>query len=225
MELKLPNSTIKLQNMRMKDLIEKELMNWIMDGRLDKGQRLREDELAEIFGVSRIPVREALHVLELKGLVEVTPYIGATVRQLSSSEVQQVYLMRGLLEPLAAEYAAELITKKELINLKSIQEELESLCSVEHNPENRRKVYDKNRDFHMAIYNASKMDILVHLINNLWDNIAFLRIRSAYSPDYPEMMKREHRDYIHLLSIHDGKTLSKVLRENLEQHAKLFQVI
>jgi len=59
--LSLPVKKVKLSNKRMKDIIADEIMNWIIEGKLNPGQRIIEDEIAKIFGVSRMPAREAIH--------------------------------------------------------------------------------------------------------------------------------------------------------------------
>lgn len=210
---------IKLNNRRMSEIIVEELTGWIMDGTLDAGQRLREDDLAEVFGVSRVPVREALRALNNRGLVVIEPYVGTTVSQLTSKDIQEIYYLRTVLEPIAGEKAAENITDAEIENLAKVQDVLEEICMQNGDHLiNSKSVYHYNREFHNGIYKISEMDILLKVINDLWDRIAFLRVRSAYSETYPAQMKKEHREYLRLLEERDGQGLAKQIQNNLEHH-------
>ncbi len=82
------------------------LQNRILVGDYPVGTRLRQELLAAEFGVSRMPVREALHKLEALGLVEITPRRGAFIRGPSTEEIREAYVVRAELEGLAAELAA-----------------------------------------------------------------------------------------------------------------------
>lgn len=210
---------IKLNNRRMSEIISEEITGWIMDGTLDAGQRIREDELAEVFGVSRIPVREALRALSNRGLVEIEPYVGTTVSKLTQKDIQEIYYLRSVLEPIACKQAAMKISDEEIEALREVQNVLEDVCIQKGDHlVNSKTVYHYNREFHMGIYRISEMDILLNIIDNLWDRIAFLRIRTAYSDTYPEQMRNEHQMYLKLLSERDGETLANALRMNLEHH-------
>ncbi len=85
------------------------LQNRILAGDYPAGSRLRQELLAQEFGVSRMPVRQALHKLEALGLVEITPRRGAFIRGPSTEEIREAYVVRAELEGLAAELAAGLI--------------------------------------------------------------------------------------------------------------------
>ncbi len=196
---KLPQTEIKLNNKRMSEVICDEITNWIMEGTLDVGQRIREEDMADVFGVSRMPVREAIRMLESRGLVDTIPYVGSSVKRLTSEKIDEIYLLRTILEPLACEIASERITEEEIQALEGIQEKLEELSLQPRNLENSKALYFANRDFHIGIYSASRVEKLLSIINNLWDTIAYLRIRTAYSESYPQQMMREHREYLKLL--------------------------
>lgn len=213
------STNIKSNSRRMSEIIAEELTGWIMDGTLDGGQRIREDELAEVFGVSRIPVREALHVLNTRGLVEIEPYVGTRVAKLSKQDIQEIYYLRGILEPIACEKAVELITDEDIQALAEIQNVLEGICSQDNeNLTTVKRIYHYNREFHMGIYTISGMKNLIDILDNLWHRIAFLRVRAAYSENYPAQMKDEHRSYLRLLRERDSKGLADAVKENLQHH-------
>ncbi|MCB2202813.1 GntR family transcriptional regulator [bacterium] len=203
----------------MSEIITEELTGWIMDGTLDGGQRILEDEIAETFGVSRIPVREALRVLSTRGLVEIEPYVGTRVSQLSKEDIQEIYYLRTILEPIACERAVEYVTDEDIAELVVLQNILEDVCKQDNDHVTYAKtVYQYNREFHMGIYKLSRMTNLIKILDNLWHRIAFLRVRAAYSESYPAQMQNEHNTYIRLLQARDGKKLAEVLKDNLKHH-------
>jgi DNA-binding GntR family transcriptional regulator len=89
----------------------------ILSGVLAPGERLMVDEVAQHFGVSKIPVREALKALEASGWVEIRPRRGTFVRTLSADELRQIFEMRRVLEPYSARLAASRRTETQLAEL------------------------------------------------------------------------------------------------------------
>lgn len=90
----------------LRDEVTKELRRRILSGELAQGERLVEDRLAALLGVSRNPVRESIRVLAAEGFVEVVPRIGATVARLSAEEGEELFDVRMAIEGLAARLAA-----------------------------------------------------------------------------------------------------------------------
>lgn len=100
-------SKVSAPDEAMAAVVYQKLSNEIFSGRLLPGQRLRERELSEQFGVSRIPVREAIHRLEQDGFLVTAPRRGAVVRRLTLKDVDELFDLRVLLESFAAARAAE----------------------------------------------------------------------------------------------------------------------
>lgn len=100
-----------------------EIRRRILEGHYAGGMQLRQDALAEEFGVSRIPVREALVQLEAEGLVRIQPHKGAVVSELSLGEVQELFEFRSLIEPRLLERSAIKLTEQEFGQLDGILEE------------------------------------------------------------------------------------------------------
>jgi DNA-binding GntR family transcriptional regulator len=101
----LPNSAPKLNRPAVKDEVYAALLEWIVDGTLGPGERVRDKELAEALGVSRTPVREALQRLEDAGLVETSASRWTRVASLDVAQAEQVYPVVWSLETLAVELA------------------------------------------------------------------------------------------------------------------------
>src|SRR5881275_3448556 len=104
------------------DKLASTLQARMLSGELVSGTWLRQVALAEEFGVSRTPIREALRKLQAGGLVELQPHRGALVRGLSSREIRDAYEVRAELEALAAELAATRIRHDELDRLNEAQQ-------------------------------------------------------------------------------------------------------
>ena len=117
------NDSVMLQRDTLPIQVLNKLMDWIMDGTLKMGKSWNTEELARQLGVSRMPMREALKSLEKMGLAESVPYVGMRLVSLQQEDILQIYLMRQLLEPLAAGEACRKITKAQIDELENIQEE------------------------------------------------------------------------------------------------------
>jgi len=141
----------------------------VLSGELPMGARLRQAALAEEFGVSRTPVREALRKLQASGLVELRPNRGALVRGLSSREVRDAYEVRAELEGLAAELAALHVHHAHVDRLREAQAQFrtalhDAVAARESGSELSQEVSDRwgraNDLFHQAIQEAASNDVL-----------------------------------------------------------------
>lgn len=193
------------------------LMDWIMDGKLKMGERLNTEELARQLGVSRMPIREALKSLEKMGLAESIPYVGVKLVSLEQEDVLQIYLMRQLLEPLAAGEACKKITEEQIHELEEIHKEY--IPIVEADEIDAKKLYLQNRKFHFAIYSISEMDRVCAMIESLWDTLSFFKL--IYGRDVikntngAKNMIAEHQGYIDALKDRDAERLKKSLYDTL----------
>lgn len=213
---KVPKKQLRTKNQPLATRVADQLTAWIVDGTLRPGARLNEIEIADKLGVSRIPVREAFRTLENSGLVIMVPYHGCHVRDITPEMVTETYVLRKELECLALLHAAEKITPQEIAHLKKMQDGMEEY--VQQSSINGWKLYHLNKDFHMSIYEASGMPRLALFIESLWNSIACLRIRRAFDQSYPDVMRTEHRAYIHWLEQRDGKSLCANFEKNLSKH-------
>ena len=193
------------------------LMDWIMDGKLKMGEKLNTEELARQLGVSRMPIREALKSLEKMGLAESIPYVGVKLVSLEQEDVLQIYLMRQLLEPLAAGEACKKITEEQIHELEEIHKEY--IPIVEADEIDAKKLYLQNRKFHFAIYSISEMDRVCAMIESLWDMLSFFKL--IYGRDVikntngAKNMIAEHQGYIDALKNRDAERLKKSLYDTL----------
>src|SRR3954447_7631810 len=108
------------QNVTAQDVVLASVREAILSGVLEPGARLRQEELADLFGTSRIPVREALRALEYEGLVRSEPHRGFTVTSLDADDVDEVYDLRIVLETHALRLALPLLTDEDLAELEAL---------------------------------------------------------------------------------------------------------
>lgn len=145
----------------------------ILNGRYQQNTELKETAIGAELGVSRTPVREALRQLELEGLVKIIPNRGAYVNMITAKDVQDIYVIRSMLEGLCARWATEHITKEQLEDLE------ETLCLSEYHTKkgNYEKLYELDGQFHEQLYNASNSRILNHVLSDFHDYVK--RVRKA----------------------------------------------
>jgi DNA-binding GntR family transcriptional regulator len=176
----------------------------IMDGTFPPGDLLKERELAEKYGVSKTPVREALSLLEQDELVKVIPRAGYMVTQLTLRDLQEVRRLRVTLEAMAARLAVKRITEKEL-------EELEGLTSTS-DPEEARLF---NRQFHSVVARASGNTRLAKMIEQLLDDTdrwAALEIAGLT----PALLLVGHHAEFEALRTRDPDIAEEAMRKHVE---------
>lgn len=139
------------------------LENDIVAGRLKPGERLDETDLAERFGVSRTPIREALIQLAGSGMIELRPRRGAHVTLLGPRELLESFELMGELEAACARFAAKRMTAEERETLISAFKR----CRKARDKGDVDAYYHANADFHGAIYDASHNRALIAQARNL----------------------------------------------------------
>jgi DNA-binding GntR family transcriptional regulator len=183
----------------------------ILSGRIPPGTRLLQDEEAERLGVSRTPVREAFRQLETEGLVEIVPHRGAIVTRLSLQDIREIYLIRQQLEPLAASMAAENATEEDLCAIEDVLNEL----SAASDDEDRSRLLDLNKRFHLLIYEASHLSQLVKVIASLWGPIETVRASYVAAPVTAKHAVEEHGLLFRAIREENGTAAAELTRKHL----------
>jgi DNA-binding GntR family transcriptional regulator len=181
----------------------------ILGGSIPIGARLRQEALADEFGVSRTPVREALRKLQVTGIVELLPHRGAVVRGPSARDIREAYDVRAELEGLAAELAAGLISDHDLRRLREAEalfrQSVTTLVARGGRPsadwKDSSAWVQANDLFHQAILEASANRRLIATISDL------------------------HRSFPRDLTWAALSGNSRLLEENVEQHAAILSGI
>ncbi len=140
----------------------------ILGGELRPGDRIRQEEVAERLGASRLPVREALRMLEAEGLTEHEAHKGARVPRLTQHEVEMIYQMRERLEPLAITESLGHLQEVDHERLEEVQRRIEENDDLE-------KFLDLDREFHMLTYSGCHLDALMSMVTRLWNSTQHYR--------------------------------------------------
>lgn len=190
------------------EMITETLRTAILRGLLPGGTVLRQDRLGTQFGVSRIPVREALRQLDAEGLVVVKPHRGAVVAELSPAEVGEIYEMRIALEQLALRLAIPHRTDADVKRAERVLAALDAVTDLE-------RWSELNLEFHRTLYAPANRPRLFALIHSLRANV------DRYARIYISVMKRkatsqqEHRRILEAYRQRDTSGALAALEEHL----------
>lgn len=169
-----------------------ELRRAILEGDLRPGTQILQDSVAESLGVSRVPVREALKILEGEGQVSYAPRRGYFVAELSYEELVEVYRIRELLEGEAMSVAIENITPEDIARMEEAIKDMERADAAM----DIVALTSANRRFHFAVIEPCDRPCLIKFIHQLWDMTD--PYRSVYFADAAsrKLVNKEHREII-----------------------------
>jgi DNA-binding GntR family transcriptional regulator len=165
------------------------------------GESLTEQQLASLYGTSRVPVREACRRLDQEGLLTGRPYRGFSVNQISLKEIGDCFDLRLGLEVRALELAAERATPDDL-------ERLSGLATTEytyHDWDSYIEFLDRNLDFHIQLAALSRNDRLVSVLRDLLASMQRFFFLGLDLGDFASEMRSEHEELVALLS--SGKSV------------------
>lgn len=188
-----------------------QLRKQILTGVYKPGESLIELRLSEELGVSRTPIREAIRQLELEGLVQSIPNKGVIVKGVSEQDVEDIFIIRTMIEGLAARWAAEKITDEEI---KELQEalELEEFYTIKNDAQHLM-TYDSK--FHDIIFKASKSRPLMHMLSTFHFYIQSARNNSFETPGRPVKALDEHRAIFEAIKNKDADTAEKLTIQHI----------
>lgn len=167
----------------------KELRSAIVRRELPPGMPVRADAVAGRMGVSRIPVREALRVLEAEGLVTSRPHKGVIVAEMNAADLHEIYLLRGLLETEAARRAVPVLSGHVLDQLDQLVVGMDEALEADE----ITQMSDLNRKFHFTIYGESNLRQLLRLITMLWNQSDSYRSIYLANDEFCRQAQQEHR--------------------------------
>jgi DNA-binding GntR family transcriptional regulator len=204
--------------------VARRLREAIIDGKLKPGERIRQETVAEQLGTSRIPVREALQQLHNEGLITLASHVGARVAQLDLAELDEIYLMRERLEPLALAQSVSRLTPEMHEVLRMYVEDME--LTSEEVPSNW---VDIDRRFHLATYSGALLPRLLRIIEGLWNSSQQYRRAYTMLPARVNLAQAEHRLLLEAILRCDPEDVERMslmhirrTRLTLDEHMELF---
>lgn len=207
----------KTRNMRDESLVEqvrRMVLDDIIRGRLEPGSVVRLPAIAERCKVSRTPVREALSLLAREGVVSSIPYKGYLVREISPGDVNDVFFMRRIIEPAAADLAARLIEPSEIARLR------EDIAS--HNPSSAAMTLEDDEhahDFHRTIIAATRSPRLLTTFEAVYNDVRRLQSITMGKPR-PDLVDHEHLGILDALSDGDGNAARLLMEQHVDAMRK-----
>ncbi|MGI6777275.1 MAG: GntR family transcriptional regulator [Acetivibrionales bacterium] len=194
------------------------LENDILNGIYTSGDNLIETKLSNELGVSRTPIREAIRQLELEGLVQLIPNKGAIVKGISTQDIEDIYTIRMLIEGLAAKWATEKITQKELEELKETVE-FEEFYTQKGDTNQLLKLDSK---FHEIIFSSCKSRPLQHILCMFHHNIQKARSGSFAMPGRAYKVLEEHKAILQAIVEGDADKAQKLTTEHIKNASSNF---
>lgn len=204
-------SPLGISRRYLHDEVAERLRELIRDGELEPRARVNELELAERFGISRTPLREAIKILATEGLLELLPNRGARVASLSESEVNDTIEVVAGLEATAGELACRKITEAEVA---AIGAKHAAMLEAWRRQDNT-VYFTLNREIHEMIMHASRNAVLQGIYATLSGRIQRARYAAHKTPEQWRTAVDEHEAILALLRARDGERLARVLREHI----------
>lgn len=185
----------------------------ILSGELAAGTKIKEAELARKLGVSRGPLREAMGRLEAKHLVE-RDRTSLRVAELSLEDLNEVYMVREVMEGLACRIAATKMTDAELDDLDRLLDRHCQSAGLQSGSSYYQGADDE--DFHFRIVHGSKNKLLIQtLCHELYYLVRFFRYRSSTRPGRAKDSLAEHREIVKALKSRDGSRAEEAMRRHI----------
>ncbi len=183
----------------------------IIRGNIASGEWLVESHIAQMLGISRTPVREAIHKLERERLIERQPRGGFTVLGLTRSDIEETFGIRSVLEG----YAARLATvKHQPKELKALEEKIDQFQRHLNNKQ-LEVLPEINTEFHDLLYALSKSPRLIHMINALRDQIFRFRQMILKDDKLANVSNEDHIRMLKFMRKRDAEEVERLVRDHI----------
>ncbi len=197
----------------LKNIAYDYLLSSIMSYELAPGQVIVEQELSNLLGISRTPVREALKQLELEGLVHHIPSRGTFVKDITVQDVEEIFQLRELLEVAALKMAIIDITDDELSQIRIRLEQLDDARINER--ATKEEFYGSDRELHRLIMKYSRNSRMINFHKTIESQLERLRRISSMTPMRLAKSKQEHLALLNALCSRDLKSATFLLTTHL----------
>jgi DNA-binding GntR family transcriptional regulator len=197
------------------DVAYAQLRGLILTGTLEPGSRLDQNNLAETMAMSLTPLREAIRRLSSEGLIDLDAHRNARVASMSATEARQLFEVRLSLDPNAARLAAERRTEADIAAMRAAAARLLPVTRAWG-----EEALTAHRAFHRALYLASHNDVLIRLLDDLWDKSDRYRRVGLELPPGDEPRTRDHREHQELFELivaGDVAGAETLMREHIER--------
>ena len=194
-----------------RDIVFEIIRNAVLDGRLEKRERIMETTIAEELGISRTPVREAFRMLETEGLIEYYPKTGTVVKGITLEDMEYIYDLREVLEGLAVRKACVNSDEADIKRLKDILVLMEEAIKIDDN----ERLFKLHSDYNNIIIEASKNPRLIDYLTNLYEYIASFRKITLSENERKQISLKEHRKIVEYIEAKDEVNGESYCREHI----------
>jgi DNA-binding GntR family transcriptional regulator len=191
--------------------VAERLRQRIFSHELPPGTWVDEQALAEHYGISRTPLREALKVLASEGLVTLKPRRGCYVTEISERDLDEVFAVMSMLEGECARASATKASAAELERLRAIHADLENAAAAG----DIDGFFEANQAFHLTLHEIADNRWLLHVIEDLRKVIKLSRHHSLFSDGRLAQSLSEHRDILEALLARDGSRAEELMRAHI----------
>ena len=193
----------------LQEFVARRLTEAIIAGSLPPGEKLSPTRLAGEFGVSHIPVREALAALEADGYVRRVPRVGFFVAELSAENMEDVYHWRQVLEDEAHRIAVPKLQASDVERMRTLNAEINRTAVSESN-----RFVDLNRDFHFVPFERAGSEILLRFLNQLWDAAARYQNTMDHARVSRVTLRKHHDALIKAFAARDANLVNALMAEH-----------
>ena len=206
------NAHTALTKLTIAEQIAAALRHEIITGQIAAGTKLPQIEIAQRFGVSTTPVREAFGLLQSDGLVQIDTHRGVTVFLPTVQDLVEHYEIRMALEMLAVEKAAENFQAQDAPSLSAILDDM-------HSTSDATRYVERNQQFHLSLYRLAGRSRLLSLIEELRNaSLAYNHLYAAADvPTDAERLDKEHREILAACQANDPLRASNAVRHHIQQ--------
>lgn len=185
----------------------------VVTGHLKPGERVPEQQIAENFGISRTPIREAFRQLESEGFITVTPRKGAVVSPITDKDVREFYEIKSLLEGFAAKTACSKLAPKDIKKLESLNLQMEK-CAEKNDV---KGFFRLDNQFHDIFLSGCGNEKLCNLVNHLVQQFERFRVTSLSLPGRMEDSVKQHNEIIEAFKEGNQSLVETLVRANAER--------
>lgn len=208
---------VKISKTTYKDQVIAFIYERVLKGKLNPGERISETWLSEQLKISRAPIREALRQLAQNGLLEYRPQIGNFIASLSSKQIYDTYVTRGLLEGFAASYAVQAFTDSDLNRLEKLVEKM-------HEAARQRQHFqlaNVDNQFHEIIFSKCQNAQLIAFAKNLTLLLHLIFCKHWTKVYQPEQVRKRHQLIVDKLRGGDPKAIESCIRSHYLETGKM----
>jgi len=201
---------LDIDNTPLSEKIAFTIRNNIIKGIIKPGERLVEPKLSEMLGISRTPIREALRLLEMEGFIEIIPRRGAVVTTLTRRDIDDIFIIKMKLEPLASKLAVQYLEKNDIDKLKELASKMEAGSA-----KGVTQLINWNYDFHNIFIYKCNNERLIKMLEGLQQQFKRATVYSFTTEGRTREVGDEHQELIAAFEAKDEASVEKIVETHV----------